>query len=402
MPIEPCTADMPLVENRRTLVPHQQAMTADVVVVGAGPAGCAAAYDLAGSGCGVLLLDRCRFPRRKPCAGGLTVKARRSLRYSVAPVVQQTIFDLSVSHRQRKPALLQCDDPICHLVERPAFDHYCLNQTIATGVRFDRVMRIERVKETDEAVSLVTDAGHIRTRYLIGADGAHSRIRKLTGRFPWHRTAFAVEGIIGHLRRRTPAMGFDFDQVSGGYGWVFPKRDHINIGLYCRHTDVPLSGQALRQYANERFGVALPGLVAGYPLGTGGERYRPGNGRVMLVGDAAGLVEPLLGEGLYNAIRSGQLAAAAVIKALGSGGDACRLYAQALAPVQADLRFSKMAATLFYGLPRCGHLLLTSWLVRVALMRGFAQGLPLSVIFRYAYRYWLGRTIRDPGRFVGR
>ena len=80
-------------------------LTADVVIVGAGPSGCSAAFDLVVKGLRVLLLDRTEFPRRKTCAGGLTVKAVRALRYSIAPVIQRTVSNLSVSCRMRRPKL---------------------------------------------------------------------------------------------------------------------------------------------------------------------------------------------------------------------------------------------------------------------------------------------------------
>jgi geranylgeranyl reductase family protein len=375
---------------------EKQGFTADVVVVGAGPSGCAAAYDLARCGARVLLLDRTRFPRRKICAGGLTVKARKSLRYSVEPVIDKDICRLTISCRQRHRTTLKSVDAICHMVERSAFDRYCLDQTLAAGARFGIVRRIDRVVETEEAVSLSTDAGCIRTPYVIGADGIYSRIRKLTGRFPAIRTGFAVEGIIEGQPPARLTMGFDFSQVAGGYGWIFPKRDHINVGLYCRYPNGSLSRRALVDYVRSRTAVRSVHRIAGYPLGTGGEYYRPGRGRVVLVGDAAGLVEPLLGEGLFHAVRSGQLAAAAILAADATGADACRLYERALRPIQADLRFARIAAMPFYRLPMCGHLLLGWWPVRIALMGGFAHGLPLPAIVRHAYRYWTGRLAASP------
>ena len=102
----------------------------DVIVVGAGPAGCATAYDLATSGRSVLLLDRCDFPRPKACAGGVTVKAVRALRYSITPVVVATVCRIQVSKNLEHSANLDSSKPVCVMTVREDLDAFCLNQTI--------------------------------------------------------------------------------------------------------------------------------------------------------------------------------------------------------------------------------------------------------------------------------
>ena len=191
-----------------TSLSHKAAsLTADVVIVGAGPAGCSAAWDLAVDGFRVLLLDRTAFPRKKTCAGGLTIKAVRALRYSIAPVIQRSVCNLSVSCRMRHPKLLKSNAPICHMVERSAFDDFCLKKTVTAGPRFAVVKRIDKIVENDRSVSLVTDGGMIRARFLIGADGVHSQVRRLTGRFTRFRPGFAVEGIVELVASRRSEHG---------------------------------------------------------------------------------------------------------------------------------------------------------------------------------------------------
>lgn len=366
-------------------------MKMDVVIVGAGPAGSSAAYDLASGGIRVLLLDRTGFPRKKVCAGGLTVKARRALPYSIEPVVQRTVFSLAVSCRLRRQQVFTGTDPICHMVDRPAFDLFCLQKAMAAGADFEIVRRIDSITETREAVTMTTDCGPIHCRYLIGADGAHSRVRLLTGRFAAIRFGFGVEGGVAALPGNNPEMGFDFDRVCGGYGWVFPKKDHLNVGLYTHRSPARIRRRDLVDYISRRLGDAAPEQVSGYPLGMGGWRYRPGHGRVLLAGDAAGLVDPLLGEGLYHAIVSGRKAARAVADAMDTGCDACRSYGSALTPIRRELQFARVAAAVFYRLPDLGYALLTSPAARIPLMSGFARGMPLLAIVLNGYRFWLGR-----------
>jgi len=188
-------------------------------------------------------------------------------------------------------------------------------------------------------------------------------------------------------------MGFDFSRVAGGYGWVFPKAEHLNVGLYTMRSDVKITRQDLVDYSVRRIGRPVPARITGSPLGMGGWRYRPGRGRVLLVGDAAGLVDPLLGEGLYHAIISGQKAASAILNAMNNGRDACETYAKGLMPIQRDLLFALAASNAFYRLPGMGHLLLISPPARIALMTGFSQGMPLLDIFRHGYRFWFGLTV---------
>lgn len=381
--------------GRTVLDAEQDSLTTDVVIVGAGPAGCGAAFDLASNGIRVLLLDRTEFPRRKTCAGGLTVKTVRTLGYSIAPVIQKTVCNLSVSYRMRQQRLLRSLDPICHMVERSAFDHFCLKKTIAAGACFAVVKRIDKIVENDRCVSLQTDCGLIRGRYLIGADGVHSRVRQLTGRFAHLRTGFAVEGIVDRAPPANLDMGFDFSLIKGGYGWVFPKAGHINVGLYALSSDIKITRKDLNDYVARRFGGALPTRVSAYPLGMGGWRYQDYRGRVLLTGDAAGLVDPLLGEGVYHAIVSGQLAAVAILDALENGSDAANAYAKKRKPIQRDLIFSRRAATVFYKLPRIGHLVLTSPIARVPLMNGFSQGMSLLDICRYGHRFWFNMPMHS-------
>jgi flavin-dependent dehydrogenase len=158
-------------------------------------------------------------------------------------------------------------------------------------------------------------------------------------------------------------------------------------------SDVKITRQDLVDYAVRRLGKPAPTHIIGSPLGMGGWRYRPGRGRVLLVGDAAGLVDPLIGEGLYHAIISGQEAAAAIADAMASGGDACKIYAKGLMPIQRDLLFAQVASAVFYHLPGMGHLLLTSPLARIPLMMGFSQGMPLLNIFLHGYRFWFGLPV---------
>src|SRR4051812_18648445 len=108
----------------------------DVIVIGAGPAGCAAAYDLVSSGLTVLLLDKKSFPRLKPCAGAITIKTLKALRYPILPVIRHVCNDFRVGLKMDRTDLFRSRFPVAAMTVRSEFDAYCLAQCIRRGASF--------------------------------------------------------------------------------------------------------------------------------------------------------------------------------------------------------------------------------------------------------------------------
>ncbi len=425
----------------------------DVIVVGAGPAGCAAAYDLARAGRQVLLLDKRMFPRHKACACGLTRKTLKALRYPVDPVVERWCAEI-VLQRDGAAGLRESDkarevrvktrQPICAMAVRERFDEFCLRQTLAAGrsgggVALRKIESVVGLRESAESVEIDVATSDVatgdvatgegietpRARVAIGADGSNGQMRRLaeglhareeaTGAeaaratLPpepaWYRRGFALEAMVpfAELPARLPAgdapldLVFDFAPLPGGYGWLFPKGDHVNIGVGAfaameRAVDAATgqfaSGAAtgdaalktvtralLVEYARRKLGVAALGAVTGQYLGMGGEAYVP-RGRVLLAGDAAGLVDPLTGEGIHSAIVSGQAAAAAVLVCGASQDDVAAEFARRLRPLQETLAFSARAARAFYAEPERGFRAMRMPLLRSVILRTYADGVP--------------------------
>jgi geranylgeranyl reductase family protein len=357
-------------------------ITHDVIVVGAGPAGAAAAYDLAAAGKRVLLIDRRRFPRTKPCAGGLTIKTLRRLRYSIAPVIRQVCADLVVSKRLETTSTFRGGRPICAMTVREQFDQYCLQRTIERGAEFRVISHIDAIVEEPHIVTVHTTSGNLQASYVIGADGANSVVARLVAGFGNVERGFAIEAQLP--TSTPPPMEFDFGAVEFGYGWLFPKRDHVNVGLYTNSPTVKPGRAALAEYARAKIGRADLQHVVGHHVGLRSRGERLATGRVALVGDAAGLVDPLLGEGIHNAIASGQAAAAAIAHAV-TGEPLTSTYTRQLRPVLDDLRASHRAATRFYQDLEFGYRALTSPLVRFALMAGYARGMTFSEAKRWFF-----------------
>jgi len=358
----------------------------DVIIVGAGPAGVAAAYDLCQAGESVLLLDRHEFPRNKACAGGLTVKTLKALRYPVDAVIRKRCRSLIVGQALSRAVQFRGRREICAMTVRRELDTFCFEKALAAGARFKTIGRIQAIRENQAGVDIQTTGGLHRAAFLIGADGATSRVGKLTGEFTDGRLGFAIEGALPANPGKMPRMTFDFNIIKSGYGWLFPKGDHVNIGLFTSHPSVILKKRNLRAYARKKLGKTDIMNLAGHAVSMGGWRYRPKSRRILLAGDAAGLVDPLLGEGLYNAVRSGQLAARAIITAPASSQTAGSLYKRLLDPIRRDLRLGCLLAWWFYGRPNWGYWALTSPPVKYALMKGFAKGWTMGGITQNFYK----------------
>jgi geranylgeranyl reductase family protein len=358
----------------------------DVLIVGASQAGCAAAYDLAASGLSVLMLDRHADTGHKPCAGGVTEKARRLYRFPLDSVVRETVSTLIMTHALRRDTPFPAGSPVCVMTHRPELDQLCREQALARGARLQIVKRLQGFRCYDQGVVLTVDGEPIEARYLIGADGANSAVRRLVFGGGHAEGAMAIEGLLAREHcQYYPQTTFDLGVVRDGYGWLFPKRDHVNVGLYVRtRQGVHVDRAALAAYARDRLGSDALTQVQGYPLGTWGHRQRLVAGRVMLVGDAAGFTEPLLGEGIYGAVLSGQRAAAAIL----GGGQVTDQYVADMMRWRSELRLVHPLARLFYATLPVSFFALREF-ARAPLMRGYADGLTLGQSKR---RYW-GATL---------
>jgi geranylgeranyl reductase family protein len=292
----------------------------DVAVVGAGPAGASAALKLAQAGATVVLMEKESLPRYKVCGGGIVHRARALLKVDMTGVVERefyeaamTLLDSSLSFTPRR------DRPLISMTMRAQFDHLLVSAAEQAGARVMPGTRVRSLSLRNNHVDLETTAGPVAAKFVIAADGVHSTLARQAG---WQESRLLIPAIESELYISDREMDchagtarFDFDIPPHGYAWLFPKRDHLSVGvLSVRRGHVDLKAAFSRYLSalgindverEERHGFFIPVR----PRRDGFARNR-----VILAGDAAGFADPVTGEGISFAIRSGQLAADALIQ----------------------------------------------------------------------------------------
>jgi len=285
----------------------------DVIIVGASLAGCRTALSLAGRGVRVLLIDRAQFPRWKPCAGGLTLKTRPYIPEPLFDLVECTVQGAYLTFGAADVTHIRSETPLGWMIHRESFDHAHL-ELVRSCETVDVVLgvTVREIEEQTTGVLVSTDHETFQARVLVGADGAKSVVSRA---LPGHEDRLMGFAYEGEARAVEASLAedtlFDFHTFPRGYGWVFPKGDHYSLGGFVCGEKLPGVKDLYRDFCSES-GV-LRGVetyrARGHPLSLGGSLRRLNSRRVVLAGEAGGLVDPLTGEGIYYALRSGHLAA---------------------------------------------------------------------------------------------
>ena len=336
-------------------------MRFDAIVVGAGPAGATAARELALAGRRVLLLERERLPRHKPCGGALSPRLLRWLPFGLSPsLVEATITRATFTFCAGESVDIASDRPMGFMVCRDAFDAALCRSAQEAGAILMDGTPVRSVRPEACEVTVATAAGTFAARLLVGADGAAGAVARAV--LPGRRrpTLVAVEALAPLPPERGSSLRdqvlVDFGDFPGGYAWAFPKRDHLNLGAM-----VLRGGAADLKTAFHRFTAREPGLcdlglgrVEGALIPGYDGRLQPvAAGPVFLVGDAAGLVDPFLGEGIYYAVRSAQLLGCALAAAGDDLQAAAARYRQLLdEEIEPDFRAALVLSRLIHTLPR--------------------------------------------------
>jgi len=304
-----------------TLVPEK---IYDVAVVGAGPAGALAAYELAKAGLRCIVLEKESLPRYKVCGGGLVCKARKALDIDISAAIERELFVTEFSlFKTGKTYLTPTQDiPMVTMVMRDKFDLLLLNAACELGADSLSLFALKAMTIEPDYVQLTDATGRVVTAQLvIGADGASSAVARLGGWAKADAVAPALECELqvsaADMARFSSSARFDLDIPKNGYSWVFPKAHHLSVGVGRFFTEertnlhqtleIYLQYLGLQDYQDK--------AVQGFVIPLSPRKEGAILGRLFLVGDAAGFADPVLGEGLTSAILSGQALGRAIAAA---------------------------------------------------------------------------------------
>jgi geranylgeranyl reductase family protein len=313
----------------------------DAIVIGAGPSGSVTAYLLAKKGYKTLILDMKDFPRYKPCGGGVTWRAYNLLRELGIKLRSPEAYHKEVVIRGFGEEIKVSSDEefAVATLDRRKLDKELLDEAIAQGAEF-RKEKVNGVSLKEDRVEVIGSG--FAARYVIGADGAYS----ITAISSGIRNCWRNDDIIFAIEGRAPPydeLTFIVDASPSGYGWIFPRGEDSNAGvggISSRSREVIKAFEEFsKRYKVEKIGSWI--------IPTGGHGKPIAKGRVLLVGDAAGLADPLTGEGLYYAFKS----ALECSKSLESE-DPALTYSENMSYVMEELRLKRRARNII--VPRMG------------------------------------------------
>ncbi len=293
----------------------------DVIVVGAGPAGATLGYELACRGLSVLILEKEMLPRDKICAGGLPRRTAGLLDFDIGTVAERTTYGARITYRLGAECVKRHRRPFVYMVTRSSFDHMLIQKAQDAGATVIDGAEVEEVEADGRSAKVATTAGDFKARIVAGADGAKGMVAKSAGLMRGARLDLALQVEVSvdadEMARWDSLIGIDEGQLPGGYGWVFPKKDHLAVGV---GGDARLS-KKLKPYLEKmvhHVGIDEAGDIKGALMPMRGKGMAIQKGNILLLGDAAGLINPITREGIYYAMRSARLAAPVIAGALQS------------------------------------------------------------------------------------
>ncbi|GLF97093.1 geranylgeranyl reductase family protein [Streptomyces yaizuensis] len=291
----------------------------DVVVVGAGPAGASAAYAAAVAGRQVLLLEKAALPRYKTCGGGIIGPSRDSLPPGFDLPFRERVYAVTFSLNGRLTRTRRSRRMLFGLIDRPEFDAQLVEHAqkagavLRTGVTVSRVEQHGSAVPDRRTVAVVTSDGEtVLARAVVGADGSASRIGAHVG-VKMDQVDLGLEAEIPVPEPVAEDWAgralIDWGPMPGSYGWVFPKGRTLTVGVISARGE----GAATKRYLEDfiaRLGLAgfEPAISSGHLTRCRSDDSPLSRGRVLVCGDAAGLLEPWTREGISFALRSGRLA----------------------------------------------------------------------------------------------
>lgn len=329
-------------------------MKYEVIILGGGPAGIAAAIKLSSAGISTLLVEKNKFPREKTCAGILTQKTISLLKENLyVPEIEQIISSnqVTIMFKRNKIGQFNIQIPFS-FVERHAFDHKLLNICQKSGTNIMEGLTVIKIFP-DENKIILSNNQVLTYKYLIAADGVFSQTRKQLG-LSNSPAAFCIQDtfercICPEPFKHLQELQLNLGDIALGYSWIVPYHEHIIVGTgaFTDHVDYS-SLLAKHTKLCEHVGLLNSTKKRGafVPIGGFEDQKNHPYDNIVMIGDAAGLANPLTGEGIFHALLSGVYAADSYIS---NSQNVRETYLSFLQPILEQLAEQKSLISKFYN-----------------------------------------------------
>jgi geranylgeranyl reductase family protein len=313
-------------------------------------------FELARKGVSVALVEKETLPRYKCCAGAISLRTAKLINDDISDAVENELTGATLTFRGSRPFYRDDNRILGYTVMRDKFDYWLTKRAQKVGVVVLPEHAARNIIMDDRGVQIVTSMRDFCSKVVVGADGARGVVNK---NLDIRRTindiiAIETEVIVTEAVRQkwNSQVTIDFGRLPG-YAWVFPKCDHLSIGIACHRAQAKALKRHFKEFLDSlNLGPHTLARQSGALIPISKGKVSAVRGRALLLGDAAGLADPLTGEGIYNAILSAQLAAPVVERSIHNDPGQLHEYQAALEKeILPNLKIANFISNVFFRIP---------------------------------------------------